>query len=190
MEAVSDCNHPVYDHFALHCRGWVDVSVEVPATGNYTLEIVARADQGGDELPRLEVWVLNATLSGSGADGIRDKLVELHETLLGVEVTPYSPDVDAVFNLFVDVMERGQGLKEEYFPGWECDFRNDIYFFDGILDDIVIERRNEWGPYHGFDGDRVDALMDRTDFSDVHYGARTWLVVLTYLLTDYRYLFL
>ena len=60
---------------------------------------------------------------------IRAKLVELHEKLLGVEVTPHSPDVDAAFNLFVDVMERGQGSEETHFRWWECGF-DDIYFFE------------------------------------------------------------
>ena len=188
LEAARDCNHPVHDHFALHCRGWVDVPVEVPAAGNYTLEIVARADQGGDELPRLEVWVLNAALSGSGATAIREKLVELHEKLLGVEVTPHSPDVDAAFSLFVDVMERGQGLEETDFLWWRCGF-DDHYFFKGLRDDILIEKQDEGGSYYyGYDHERKDAFMFGFDFWDGHYTARTWVVVLAYLMTDYRYL--
>ncbi|MDE0029700.1 MAG: DUF1588 domain-containing protein [Deltaproteobacteria bacterium] len=187
LEAPRDCNHPVHDHFALHCRGWLDVPVEVPAAGNYTLEIIARADRGGDELPRLEVWALNATLSGSGAAAIRDKLVELYEKLLGVEVTPHSPDVDAAFNLFVEVMERGQGLDETHFLWWECGF-DDIYYFSGLRDDILVEIQHGGGSYYDYDHARKDDFMFGFDFSDIHYSARTWVVVLTYLLTDYRYL--
>ena len=187
LEAPRDCNHPVHDHFALHCRGWLDVPVEVPAAGSYTLEIIARADRGGDELPRLEVWALNATLSGSGAAAIRDKLVELHEKLLGVEVTPHSPDVDAAFNLFVEVMERGQGLEETHFRWWECGF-DDIYYFSGLRDDILVEIQDEGGSYYDYHHARKDDFMFGFDFSDIHYSARTWVVVLTYLLTDYRYL--
>ena len=189
LEPATDCNHPVHDHFALQCTGHVDVPVEVPAAGNYTLEIVARADQAGDELARLEVAVPNATLSGAGAAAIRDKLVELHEKLLGVEVTPYSPDVDAAFRLFVDVMERGQGLEEKHFLWWSYGY-NDIYFFEGILDNLVEKKRYESRTHYEWDQDRVEALIQGIDFSDIHYGARTWVVVLAYLLTDYRYLML
>ena len=66
-------------------------SIDVPQAGRYKVEIVAWADQAGDALPQLDVAVLNATNSGKGAEAIRAKLVELHDTLLGVEVTPYSP---------------------------------------------------------------------------------------------------
>ena len=188
LEPVSNCNHPVHDHFALHCSGSVDVPIEVPTTGNYTLDVVARTDDTGEGLARLEVAVLNASLSSRGAATIRDKLVELHEKLLGVEITPHSPDIDATLELFVDAMERGQGMGDTYFNRWDCRYWEDIHFFDGILDDVVIEKRNEWGPYYRWDDNRVDAYMDSIDFSDGHSTARAWVVVLAYLLQDYRYL--
>ncbi|MDE0029697.1 MAG: DUF1588 domain-containing protein [Deltaproteobacteria bacterium] len=190
LEPLSDCNRPVHDHFALHCRGSLDVMIDIPRAGRYTIEVVARADQAGDELPRLEVAVLDAELSSAGALAIREKLVELHEKLLGVEVTLHSPDVDAAFNLFVEVMKRGQGLDEERFPWWRCGF-DDMYYFDGIRDDIVVEGKHDDGrTFYDYDKERQDAFMSGVDFTDIHYGARTWVVVLAYLLTDYRYLML
>ena len=188
LEPVSDCNRPVHDHFALHCRGWVDVPVDVPMAGVYTLEIAARANRAGDELARLEVAVVNAALSDTSAVAIRDKLVELHEKLLGVEVTPHSPDVDVAVELFVDAMKRGHDAGETYFSRGECRYWKDSLFFDGILEDILVVGRNEWGLYYRFDDDRVDAYFDSIDFSDTHSVARAWGVVLTYLLTDNRYL--
>ena len=111
----------------------------------------------------------------------------MHDKLLGVEVTSHSPDVEAAFNLFVDIMERRRG-SEERLTWWRCGY-DDMYFFDGILDDAVIEKRNEWGDtYYDFDRDRIAAYMDEFNFSDYHYAGHTWVVVLTYLLTDYRYL--
>ena len=191
LDAVDECNRPVYDHFALHCRGSLDVPITAPSAGTYSLEVVARADQTGDELARLEVAMLDPTFTGSGSAAIRKKLVELHEKLLGVEVTPHSPDVDAAFDLFVDVMERGKGSENQHFRAWQCNWNSDIHFLDGILDNPVIEKRDEAGrPYHDFDWPRVDALFDSVDFSDLHYSARAWVVVLAYLLTDYRYLYL
>ena len=67
---------------------------------------------------------------------------------------------------------------------------DDIYFFEGILDNIVVKEQDEEGIEYDWDNHRVGAFMDGIDFSDTHYGARTWVVVLTYLLTDYRYLML
>ena len=41
-----------------------------------------------------------------------------------------------------------------------------------------------------FDGDRVEAYINSINYADVHYAARAWVVVLSYLLMDYRYLYL
>ena len=190
LEPTSDCNHPVSDHFALHCNGSVDVPIKVQVAGNYTLEVVARSDQAGPELPRLNVAVLDATRSGSGATTIRAKLVELYDKLLGIGVTPYSLEVNSAFELFVSAMERGSSSGEELFNPWDCKFWDDKYFFEGVLDDILQEYENEWGPYIDFDGDRVEAYINSINYADVHYAARAWVVVLAYLMMDYRYLYL
>ena len=190
LEPIDECNRPLDNHYALHCRGSLVVPINVPAAGQYTIEVVAWADQAGHELPQLDVVVLNAANSGSGAKAIRTKLVELHDTLLGVQVTPYSPDVNAAFELLINVMERGQSTGDGSFNPWDCDFWNDIYLFEGILDDILQERQNDWGSSIEFDGDRVDAYMSGIDFSDAHFAAHAWVVVLSYLLMDYRYLYL
>ncbi|MCY4559713.1 MAG: DUF1588 domain-containing protein [Chloroflexi bacterium] len=190
VEPEGDCKGPAGDSFGLYCNRSLDVRIEVPEAGRYAIEVVAWAHQAGDQLARLEVAVLDATHSGNGATAIRNKLVELHEKLLGVEVTPHSADVDAAFNLFVDVMERGRSSEEDRFNRWQCDWRGDIHFLDGILEDPIVRKRDEWGLYYDFDWPRVDALMDSIDFSDVHSSARGWVVVLAYLLTDYRYLYL
>ncbi|MDE0029699.1 MAG: DUF1592 domain-containing protein [Deltaproteobacteria bacterium] len=178
------------DHLRFYCNSSLDVAIEVPVAGRYTIEVVAWADRVGDELARLEVAVLDAALSGGGAVAIRDKLVELHEKLLGVEVTPYSPDVDAAFSLFVDVMERGQGSEKSAFRWSYCAYYEDMYFFNGILDGTIVEKQHDWGIEYAWDHDRVYTSMSGIDFSDIHYAARTWVVVLAYLLTDYRYLML
>ena len=190
LEPAGDCNYPVGDHFALHCNGSVDVPLEVPAAGDFRIEIVAWADQGGDELPRLSVFVESET-GGSGAEAVRAKVVELYGKLLGVQVTPHSPDVDAAYRLFVDVMARGRAADETSFRGSDCywNWDDDFFFLEGILDDAVEWRENEHGGYYGF-SDRANDFMDSVDWSDPHYAAQAWAVVLAYLLTDYRYLYL
>ena len=44
--------------------------------------------------------------------------------------------------------------------------------------------------WYWFDWDRVSGFMDGIDFSDPHQTAQAWVVVLAYLMTDYRYLYL
>ena len=131
--------------------------------------------------------------SESGTNAIRGKLVELHEKLLGVRVTPHSPDVEAAFRLFVDVWERKRGSQdtETNFRSLKCEWWHDIRFLDGILDDPVVEPEFVDGNWsYGYDWGHVDEFMNGIDWSDRHYTAQTWMVVLAYLMMDYRYLYL
>ena len=188
-----DCNQPSGDLYAMWCSGSVDVPIDVPVSGTWEIEVVASAEQAGDEYPRLEVTVESDSHDSAGANAIRSKLVELHETLLGVRVTPHSPDVEAAFRLFVDVWERKRGAEDTEidFRSLQCDWWRDIRFWDGILDDAVVEYENEdGGRWYDYDWDRVNGFMDGIDWSDHHYTAQTWMVVLAYLMMDYRYLYL
>ena len=122
----------------------------------------------------------------TAANAIRNKLVELHDKLLGVQVTPDSPDVVAAYRLFVEVRGRARASGYEWFEWWNCNFGDDA-FFEGILDNVWV--LNERGGYV-LDWDRVDAFMRDVDFSDPHATARAWKVVLAYLMMDDRYLYL
>ena len=185
-----DCNGPGDDHYNFGCSGSLAVPIDIPAAGRYSIEIVAWAELAGDELPRLNVVVESDAEGSAGGRTIRNKLVELHDALFGVQVTPHSPDVETAYRLFVEVMERGQAAQEEWFPPyWECPI-DDIFYFEGILDDTVVWHENMYGEYYGIDWDRVVPFLDSIDWSDPHHAAQAWIVVLAYLMTDYRYLYL
>ena len=132
-----------------------------------------------------------------GANVVRNKLVELYDKLLGVQVTPYSRDVESTYRLFLDEVERARDSGRDPFywvhQNWSCYYGwvNDHLYFDGILDDVVVTREYEDGvPYHDFDHDRVEDFMEGVDLSDPHHTAHAWVMVLTYLLADYRFLYL
>ena len=184
-----DCNGPGGDHFALWCEPPAEVPIEIPAAGEYTIEVVAWADQAGGELPLLSVVVESDAAGSAGENAIRSKLVELYDKLLGVQVTPHSSDVESAYRLFVDVHERGREAGDRWPEWWHCSLRNGI--FDGILGDAVVEYEQEDGYVnHDFDWGRVHLYMDGIDWSDSHHTAQAWVVVLAYLLMDYRYLYL
>ena len=128
-------------------------------------------------------------VSVTGSDAIRSKLTELFETLLGVQVTPHSPDVEAAYRLFVEAKQRRRAAGADWFEWWRCDLA-DLYFFEDILGDVVVWHDDEYGRYLGVDWDRVGPFMETIDWSDPHYTAQAWVVVLAYLLTDHRYLYL
>ena len=130
-----------------------------------------------------------------GADTIRNKLVELYDKLLHAQVTPHSSDVEAAYRLFVDVVKNGPSSQDDWFATyrwfahWECGWTSDRFFLEGILDDAVVEYENEDGVrWYDFDWNRVDPLIDSVDWSDPYHAARAWVVVLAYILMDYRYL--
>ena len=194
IDTSDDCNRRNGDHYALWCSGSVEVPVDIPAPGRHTIEVVVWAEHAGDELPILRIAVESDADRSSGADLIRRKLVELHEKLLGVQVTPHSPDVEAAYRLFVDTWKRSRDTQDDSFGGYPCAFFSDLFFFEGILDDVVVEREsNDGWRWYEFDWDRVDRFMHDVVYwrnPDDDYTARAWEVVLAYLLMDYRYLYL
>ena len=124
-------------------------------------------------------------------DTIRSKLVELHEKLVGVEVTPHSPDVESAYRLFVDVLNHGRQAHQLNFRSRDCywNWRDDLFFLEGILDSAIEWHENEHGGRYRFSEHATD-FMESVDWSDPYYAAQAWAVVLAYLLTDYRYLYL
>ena len=187
-----DCNRRDGEYYALWCSGSVEVPIDLPVAGMHTIDVVAGAEQAGDELPRLSVVVESDAESSAGAKAIRSKLVELHEKLLGVQATSYSPDVEAAYRLFVEVWNRklASQTRVTKLTDWRCSF-SDISYFEGILNDAVAEHEYLNGVrWYGFDWDSVNTFMEGIDDADPQSVTQTWVVVLAYLLMDYRYLYL
>ena len=68
---------------------------------------------------------------------------------------------------------------------------SDQHYLNGIVDDVFVYRDDwEWGAGYDWDWDRINAYFENIDWSDPQAVARTWTVVLAYLMMDYRYLYL
>ena len=184
------CNGPGENHFSMGCVGSIDVPINSLAAGSYVVEVVAWADQAGAEFPRLNITVLDTEGSSGGGEAIRRKLVELHDKLLGVQVTPDSPDVAAAYQLFTDVAARGRQAGNDHFEWWRCNVGHDHLYLEGILDGAVVRHENDDGWWYGLDWGRVDDFMNSIDMSDPHHTAQAWMVVLTAMMMDDRYLYL
>ena len=166
----------------------MDVPVEIPADGEYRIEVVAWQRAAGDEHARLEVAIESDSEASRGALSIRRKLSELHEMLHGISVSPDSPDVDTSYELFLDVWNRKRLTEGDHFNRGqgECPISDDLYF-EGVADVVEFDERGD----SSINLDRYRELIaDRFDLRDPSHIARTWVVVLAYLLTDYRYLHL
>ena len=192
LESVN-CSGAAGEYYKLACSDTLKVPISIPADGEHDIEVLAWAEQAGDELAKVEMTVESDTRDSAGAKAIRNKLVELHEKLLGVDVDADSDDVEAAYQLFVEVWERKRRLENTYFfyPS-ECNFASDHRYLDRILDDAVVERINDEGDlYRAWDWERVnDFIHGTTNPHDPNGVARTWVVVLAYLMMDYRYLYL
>ena len=188
LDPVGEHNAPWGDFYWLHVAGSLDVPIVVPVDGNYDVDVIAWADQAGDEPARLEVLVESDTQNSRGAVEIRKKLVELHNKLLGVQVDDTSAEIETSYRLFVEVWERQRDAENSGHT--LCDVGSDLGFLDGILDDAVVRVDQDWGWYYGWDFDRVNEFMDGIDDQDPHGIAATWQVVLAFLMMDYHYLYL
>ena len=113
--------------------------------------------------------------------------MDLHWKFFGVRSTTDSPDIDAAYRLFVEVWERKRRTEGGHFSDSriECPIEDTAYF-DGIIDDAVDV--DEWGNSE-IAWDRVSQSWN-FDMDDSRHAVRTWVVVLAYLMTDYRYLYL
>ena len=130
-------------------------------------------------------------LSRQDGDAVRNKLVELHDRLLGVQVAPDSPDVQAAYELFAEVSQRARASDYGGFEWWSCERHIDQFLFEGILDNVWVLNEHEGGwRWWEYDWRPVDAFLDDVNFSDPHAAARAWKVVLAYLMMDDRYLYL
>ena len=142
-------------------------------------------------LPDSKRWLfagIKRTERDAGA--VKAKLVELHDRLFGVRITADSPHVAAAYQLFVDVSTRGAKAGKDWFEWWHCSVGSDFLYFDGILDDAIKQGEDDYGLYYEWDWDRVDEFMNSHDLSDPHHTTQAWVVVLTAMLMDYRYLYL
>ena len=128
--------------------------------------------------------------ASAGAAAIRNKLVDLHWKLLGVQVTPDSPDVNEAFNLFFEVWSNKRRWERQYFDdtGFRCHSGDDYGYYEGLVDDPWEYAR--WGDFPSeWNWDNVNNLYHETDMNDPAYAVRAWVITLAWLMTDFRYLY-
>ena len=199
--AHPDCNHVEQGAFHLSGSGpecTLSIPANIPFDDTYTIEVTAWGDQAGDEAPRLTISAESDVTNSAGSIAIRSQLVDLYDKLLGLTATTESDEVGSAYELFVNVWQQNLASEHRHadFRHWQgvhCDWARDAYFLDGILDDawLSLEDLSEGQEHrHGWDWEYIGEYFETVDFSDPQGVARTWVSVMTYLLMDYRYLYL
>ena len=180
------------DHHVFWCDGSLEVPLAVPADGRYDVVVVAWAEHGDERVADLQILVESDTERSAGAAAIRRQFADLHRDLFGVAAEPDSPEVDEAFRLFVEVWRRKREAGEEGDICWpaQCRWYEDLRFFEGIDGAPTLEWvADEYGGYWDWDHEAAgEWLADKT--ADPNHVSRTWAVVLAYLMTDHRYLYL
>ena len=125
----------------------------------------------------------------TGARTIKLQLVRLHERMLGEELAVDSPEIDRSYQLLVDTwLGKQNNESSNRFPGHNvCAWWQDHEFFDDLLATPHII--NEDG-YPDFNHDAIAAFLDSSDTSDRTHMLKTWVVMIAYFMTDYRYLYI
>jgi len=114
----------------------------------------------------------------SNVANIKKNIQYLHWAILAEEVALDSAELTATYNLFLDIWKKGNHIManpDDFEPNlstsldWRCRAR-DIYELDG-------ENSNQ------------DLPSDQQITNDADYVIRSWMAVITYLLTDYRFIY-
>jgi hypothetical protein len=105
----------------------------------------------------------------ASVSAIRANIVQLHQLILGETLSPNDPEVDRTYNLFLDTWHEvmtppmGMTMPDTNIPG-ECQARVDLT--------------------------TGDTLPDMQQINDDPNGSiRAWQAVLTYLFSDYRFIY-
>lgn len=177
-----------------HYTIWGDCSFGVPINITYDdiyqIDIIAFQDQAGDEPARLSVTVESDDGVSAGAKAIRNKLVDLHRDLFGVDVAPDSADVNEAYNLFFEVWARKRRTEGAHYgeSNFGCHIHGDQTYYDQLVENPLLLNMYEWAHYD-WDDDAIEALYEETDMNDPTHAVRAWVVTLAFLMTDYRYLY-
>ena len=163
----TDCHHIEQDAFHLSTSGpqcVLNVPVDIPGDGTYDIEVAGWGEQAGNELPKLQLAVETDSQNSAGAERVRWKLAQLYDRLHGIDLAPRSNEVDEAYGLFVNAWERRKRHRNFVSEGEACDWHGDQRFIDDIGENPSI--------------------------ADPRGVAHAWVVVMAYMLMDYRYLHL
>ena len=146
--------------------GWLELPINLPASGTYQLWVKA----GRRNLPQVPVEIaLNVLLDdphggSSGEQALRQQLVQLHQRMLGENLSASDPEIDASYQLLVSLWQERRSSNAPPFA------------IDWGRENCEIPIHDWWA-------------VDRTDeLRDPDYMIGSWTSMLIYFLTDYRYL--
>jgi len=143
---------------------------------------------------RLFEGIEDSVTPTNGEAEIRQKLVQLHQRMLGKTYADNSQEINDAYQLFADSwqaqIDSGEaGLLITDFE--RCDFYLDIDFFAGTEIEgqaTMIAYNDEGYPYRGFNWELIEDYLGPLT-ADPNQTKQAWVTVITYLMTHYHYLY-
>ena len=188
IQADNSCSYFFENNrIILYGQCTVSIPLDVASAGSYTITAsLAGFKQGADHVNTNEIMVslgiesLAPAISAqtSGADLIKQKLIDLHSLMLGKTYSVDSAEITTAYQLFVESWEERQldPTGGNLFNAVEaCDWFSDTDYTVGL----------------GLDTTQEDAGFYTELFqkgADSKNSKQAWVTVITYLMTHYHYL--
>jgi hypothetical protein len=135
---------------------------------NRSLFPYVKVDGVDNDPMELEPTTPNGLDIPAAQQGIKQAIVHLHERILGEKLAMDDPEVDATYQLFLETWNEGKQK-----------------LIDGELDDGLA------GPCQATEEFYTGMAWpdDQQVTQDPGYSIRAWMAVLTYMLSDYQFLY-
>lgn len=158
------CNGSTADSWKMNCSGFLEVPIIITDDDDYVVTVKAYGEQAGPEPVQMLTSVLDTDPYGqsAGANRIRSRLAQWHELFFGENVSPDGPEVATAYSLLVSTWQERTETGAHWLEWSDQSCATDRNYSD-----------EEW--------------QKLWEDPQKMYGA--WRLVLTYFLTDYRYIF-
>jgi hypothetical protein len=167
---------------------------DVKVPGRYEIRAVIAGQQAGVGNIQASLVVQDAgdpMLSQSrGANAIKQKLVELHSKLLGKTYARTSPEIQASYKLFVDTWKDKVALNAggSLTSPQSCEWALDQNFLEGLNYPGDPLKLSAQGNRYDWDWASVGKFMEPM-VTDPLYVKQSWVVVMSYLLSHYDFIY-
>ncbi len=156
------------DNFIIWSNCTISIPFEVVQMGNYEFDVIAWGQQAGPDTVVMEIGLTtNSPVDGNsaGAIAIKNKLIQLHQKLLGETLEIDDEELEASYLLLVETWQE-RTANPDHTWAWSWPDENCYFYQD-----------DPWGE----DGPASTAR-------DPSGMLNAWTSILIYLMTDFRYL--
>ena len=156
---IDGCGHLTADYYQLSCSGSIKIPWTVPVTGDYLIKLSAAGKQYGPDPVKIGL-ALSKTLTSGQNQKIKQQLQTLHQYLLGEERELDDLELEHSYKLVQAAFDYRLTLEDSGLAQWPDQYCNN----------------QNWQRSPHLDG------SDSTRMKGV------WMTLLTYFMTDFRFL--